>query len=154
MQFNKLKSTFLRNHTTRHSDDRRSQQFAKKLNAAQFQSYDVQAANGPPTVQLDELSEMERSAYQSWWKDLDPFSIGHLDNEAVLKFLRGCCLPDHKLEQILRFFEDTVDGLDELQFYAMLRLIAHAQNGRTISRDMVFLGGRHDLLAMKGGSCE
>ncbi|KAI9278773.1 hypothetical protein BDA99DRAFT_428782 [Phascolomyces articulosus] len=141
---NKLKSTFLRTHSTRQSDDRRSQQFAKKLNAAQFQSYDntPTTTQGPPTLHLDELTEMERTAYQSWWKDLDPFSIGHLDNEAVLKFLRGCCLPDHKLEQILRFFEDTVDGLDELQFYAMLRLIAHAQNGRTISRDMVFLGGR------------
>ncbi|KAI7852707.1 hypothetical protein BDC45DRAFT_443587 [Circinella umbellata] len=146
---NKLKSTFLRTHSTRHSsDDRRSQQFAKKLNAAQFQSYDKTsttestANDGPPILHLDELTEMERAAYQSWWKDLDPFSLGHLDNEAVLKFLRGCCLPDHKLEQILRFFEHTVDGLNELQFYAMLRLIAHAQNGRTISRDMIFLGGK------------
>ena len=103
---NKLKSTFLRTNNIRHSsDDRRSQQFAKKLNAAQFQSYDTPITTrtmteGPPTLHLEELTEMERTAYQSWWKDLDPFSIGHLDNEAVLKFLRGCCLPDHKLEQV------------------------------------------------------
>ena len=43
---------------------------------------------------------------------------------------------------LLLFQDGKTNGLDEHQFYAMLRLIAHAQNGRTISRDMVYLGGK------------
>ncbi|KAI9321881.1 hypothetical protein BX666DRAFT_1850378 [Dichotomocladium elegans] len=141
---NKLKTTFLRSHSTKHTDDRRSQQFAKKLTASQLPSFDDAEANVNelPALCMDELSETEKLAYRTWWKDLDPFSIGHLDNEALLKFVRGCCLPDHKLAQILQLFKDAGDGLSEQQFYAVLRLIGHAQNGRTISRDMVFLGGK------------
>ncbi|KAI7887435.1 hypothetical protein K492DRAFT_170339 [Lichtheimia hyalospora FSU 10163] len=139
---NKLKTTFLRSHSARPSDERRSLQFARKLNAAQLTAFDdPNTPNAIPSLRPDELCEMERIAYQAWWKDLDPFSIGHLDNEAMLKFVRGCCLPQVKLEQILILFQDgKTNGLDEHQFYAMLRLIAHAQNGRTISRDMVYLG--------------
>jgi hypothetical protein len=39
-------------------------------------------------------------------------------------------------------FETAGDGLNKLQFFAMLRLIAHAQNGRKISRALVYLGGK------------
>lgn len=41
--------------------------------------------------------------------------------------------------QIFAFFESAHDGLSEGQFYAILRLVAHAQNGRTITRDLVFI---------------
>lgn len=98
---NKLKTTFLRTHSTRPSDERRSLQFARKLNAAQLTAFDdPNSPNAIPSLRPDELCEMERIAYQTWWKDLDPFSIGHLDNEAMLKFVRGCCLPEVKLEQV------------------------------------------------------
>lgn len=97
----KLKTTFLRTHSTRPSDERRSLQFARKLNAAQLTAFDdPNSPNAIPSLRPDELCEMERIAYQTWWKDLDPFSIGHLDNEALLKFVRGCCLPEVKLEQV------------------------------------------------------
>ncbi|KAG0182159.1 hypothetical protein DFQ29_005519 [Apophysomyces sp. BC1021] len=141
---NRFKHAFLRSHTPKSAEDR-TQQFVKRLSANAFSTPvmpdDSRASpRGPPTIRLDNLSVKEQPAYQSWWKDLDPFSLGRLDNEAVLKFLGGCGLPDTKLEQILALFEDAVGGLNELQFYAMLRLIAHAQNGRKISRDLVFLG--------------
>ncbi|KAF7725988.1 Epidermal growth factor receptor substrate 15 [Apophysomyces ossiformis] len=141
---NKFKHAFLRSHTPKITEDR-TQQFVKRLSANAFSTPVMpddsrDCPRGPPTIRLDNLSSKERPAYQSWWKDLDPFNLGKLDNEAVLKFLGGCGLPDTKLEQILALFEDAFGGLNELQFYAMLRLIAHAQNGRKVSRDLVFLG--------------
>jgi hypothetical protein len=39
-------------------------------------------------------------------------------------------------------FENQKDALDQEQFFAILRLIAHAQNGRTVNRDIVYLGGK------------
>ncbi|ORZ00655.1 hypothetical protein BCR43DRAFT_433921 [Syncephalastrum racemosum] len=139
---NKFKTTFLRTHHTRTtSDERRSQLFAKKLNAAQLPAFDDARPDDAPTVDLGDLSQPEQTAYFAWWKDLDPFSLGQLDIEAVRTFLSSCGLSDEKLEQIFGLFKNAPGGITESQFYAMLRLIAHAQNGRSISRDMVFLGG-------------
>lgn len=42
----------------------------------------------------------------------------------------------------MALFETAGDGLNQLQFFAMLRLIAHAQNGRKISKALVYLGGK------------
>lgn len=52
----------------------------------------------------------------------------------------------HKLsnaiyKKILSFFQNEKNGLNKEQFFAMLRLIAHAQNGRSVIRDLVHLGG-------------
>lgn len=41
----------------------------------------------------------------------------------------------------MSLFETAGDGLDQLQFFAMLRLIAHAQDGRKISKALVYLKG-------------
>ncbi|KAI8393742.1 uncharacterized protein BYT42DRAFT_552098 [Radiomyces spectabilis] len=137
----KLKNTFLRSHLSKEVEERRSHQFAKRLSA---NKHNLETNNpsprGPPAISLDELSDVERPIYHSWWKDLDPFSLGTIDNEAAFKFLTGCGLPDHKMEQILAYFEGITDGLTELRFYAILRLIAHAQNGRSVNPDLVYLG--------------
>ncbi|KAI7868492.1 hypothetical protein BDF14DRAFT_1724568 [Spinellus fusiger] len=137
----KLKSTFLRPKEL----ERRTQQFLKRhptaMSSHPFYSDDQPVAN-TPSIHLDELSEVEKRAYSSWWKDLDPFNLGRLDNKTALVFLNGCGLPDSKLEEILQLFLAAVGGLVETEFYAMLRLIAHAQNGRHVSRDMIFMGGK------------
>ncbi|KAL0090898.1 hypothetical protein J3Q64DRAFT_1019798 [Phycomyces blakesleeanus] len=136
----KLKSTFLR---TKDVEERRSQQFVKRhSNLTQPPLADEEPC-GPPSINLSELSEREQKAYRSWWKDLDPFGLGKLENKTALVFLGDCGLPDKKLEEILQLFQDAVGGLSEIEFYAMLRLIAHAQNGRQITRDLIFLGGEH-----------
>ncbi|KAI9022770.1 hypothetical protein CLU79DRAFT_835134 [Phycomyces nitens] len=133
----KLKSTFLR---TKDVEERRSQQFVKRhSNLAQPPLADEKPC-GPPSISLGELSEREQQAYRAWWKDLDPFGLGRLENKTALVFLSDCGLPDKKLEEILQLFQDAVGGLSEIEFYALLRLIAHAQNGRQISRDLIFLG--------------
>jgi hypothetical protein len=49
----------------------------------------------------------------------------------------------------LLLFETARDGLNRGQFFAMLRLIAHAQNGRNISRALIYLGGIFILLIYK-----
>jgi hypothetical protein len=49
---------------------------------------------------------------------------------------------DDGIYQILRLFDTATDGLKEVQFYAMLRLIAHAQNGRRVTPELVHLGGK------------
>jgi hypothetical protein len=49
---------------------------------------------------------------------------------------------DDGICQILRLFDTATDGLKEEQFYAMLRLIAHAQNGRRVTPELVHLGGK------------
>ncbi|RCH91760.1 hypothetical protein CU098_010404, partial [Rhizopus stolonifer] len=41
---------------------------------------------------------------------------------------------------ILALFELAGDELNQTQFFAMLRLIAHAQNGRKVSKALVYLG--------------
>lgn len=57
-----------------------------------------------PIVQLEDLSEIESKAYQTWWKDLDPFHIGKADNATVFKFVSGCHLPDTTLEEVYSIF--------------------------------------------------
>ncbi|KAG2235234.1 hypothetical protein INT48_004701 [Thamnidium elegans] len=142
---NKLKNVFQRSsQKIKTTEDRRPQQFVKRHSSAMVTpivttDYSTTPLP-PPAINLSELSEMEKPAYQSWWKDLDPFDLKKINNKNVLKFLNGCNLQDNKLEQILALFETAGDGLDKLQFFAMLRLIAHAQNGRKISRALVYLG--------------
>lgn len=96
---NKLKTTLLGHGET----TKRSLQFINKvLNTAAATSVPPPQDwnSGPPAVSLDELSELEKSAYHAWWKDLDPFSIGHLDRATLAKFLSGSGLPDPKLDQV------------------------------------------------------
>ncbi|CAO3647056.1 unnamed protein product [Mucor fragilis] len=143
---NKLKTVFQRSsQKQRVIEDRRPQQFVKRHSSVATpipstpnsgSMYD----NNPPAIGFEDLSEPEKPAYESWWKDLDPFDLKKINNQTVLKFLGGCSLQDNKLEQILALFETAGDGLNKLQFFAMLRLIAHAQNGRKISRALVYLG--------------
>ncbi|KAI9279672.1 hypothetical protein BC943DRAFT_331504 [Umbelopsis sp. AD052] len=129
---NKLKSTLLRSNKT-------AQQPLSKL----FEEDDMavrQSSPAVPQLKLSALAEHERLQYFSWWKDLDPFNIGVLDNITILRFLQGCHINDEALEKILRLFDTATDGLKEEQFYAMLRLIAHAQNGRRVTPELVHLG--------------
>lgn len=140
---NKLKNVFQRSSTKiKAVEDRRPQQFVKRHSIVTPIATPVASNDAlpPPAINLSDLSEMEKQAYQSWWKDLDPFDLQKINNQTILKFLNGCSLPDNKLEQILALFETAGDGLNKLQFLAMLRLIAHAQNGRKISRALVYLG--------------
>ncbi|KAI8637706.1 hypothetical protein BD408DRAFT_45085 [Parasitella parasitica] len=102
--------------------------------------FDMEALSATPKIELDDLSDIESNAYQTWWKDLDPFHIGKANNEAVFNFVSGCGLPDYRLEEILALFQNQKQELTKEQFFAILRLIAHAQNGRTINRDTVYLG--------------
>lgn len=129
---NKLKSTF----SLRHKDsEKRSQVFIKRLSTQKERL-------GLPQVNLEDLSEIERDTYFSWWRDLDPFGIEKVDNKAIFNFISGSNLPDRILEEILVLFQDEKDGLNRQQFFAMLRLIAHAQHGRKVSSDLVCLGGK------------
>ncbi|KAI8987571.1 hypothetical protein BDF20DRAFT_814037 [Mycotypha africana] len=96
----------------------------------------------PEIDDLDTLSDAERTAYEAWWKDLNPFHVEKVNNETILQFVSGCCLPHHTLEEILLFFQQEKEGLTKGQCFAMLRLIAHVQNGRKVSPDMIYLGGR------------
>ncbi|KAI8364476.1 hypothetical protein EDC96DRAFT_510834 [Choanephora cucurbitarum] len=137
---NKLKTVFQRSQKLK-TEERRPQQFvSKRLSTTSSTPTTHLGQQPPPEISLSELSEIESEAYQSWWKDLDPFDLGIIDNPTILKFLNGCSLADDKLEQILALFEPATEGLNKLQFFAMLRLIAHAQNGRKISRALIYLG--------------
>ncbi|KAL0086606.1 hypothetical protein F4703DRAFT_1772335 [Phycomyces blakesleeanus] len=95
-----------------------------------------------PEVGIENLTDIEQQIYTVWWNELDPYSLGYLDNKALLKFLVGCNLEYQKLGQILALFDKVTDGLTESQFYAVLRLVSHAQNGRAIHRDLCYLGGK------------
>ncbi|OAD02933.1 hypothetical protein MUCCIDRAFT_109785 [Mucor lusitanicus CBS 277.49] len=136
--------------------EKRSGAFIKRLEESRRQSAvldpqqasDMEALMATPRVQVDDLSDIELSAYQAWWKDLDPFHIGKADNEAVFNFVSGCGLPDHALEEILTLFQDQKEGLTKEQFFAILRLIAHAQNGRVVNKDIVYLGGKFQTQAI------
>ncbi|KAG1447858.1 hypothetical protein G6F46_011401 [Rhizopus delemar] len=139
---NKIKNVFQRSQKT--VEERRPYQFIKRHSSVAARPSLIEITseqpNASPAIELFDLSEIERPSYQAWWKDLDPFGHGKISNQAVLKFLSGCTLEDNKLEQILALFETAGDGLNQLQFFAMLRLIAHAQNGRKISKALVYLG--------------
>ncbi|EIE75888.1 hypothetical protein RO3G_00592 [Rhizopus delemar RA 99-880] len=141
---NKIKNVFQRSQKT--VEERRPYQFIKRHSSVAARPSLIEITseqpNASPAIELFDLSEIERPSYQAWWKDLDPFGHGKISNQAVLKFLSGCTLEDNKLEQILALFETAGDGLNQLQFFAMLRLIAHAQNGRKISKALVYLGGK------------
>lgn len=91
-RMNKLKSTLLRSNKT-----------AQQPAAKPFEDDPVsmrQAAPAVPQLKLSALAEHERLQYFSWWKDLDPFSIGVLDNKSVLHFLQGFHLTDEVLEKV------------------------------------------------------
>ncbi|KAI8882238.1 hypothetical protein K501DRAFT_285980 [Backusella circina FSU 941] len=136
---NKIKNVFHRSQKIKSIEERRPQQFVKRQ-SSQATAAKRDEPTSSPAIDFMELSEMEKPAYSSWWKDLDPFDLERIDNQTVLKFLNGCHLEDSKLEQILALFETAGDGLTKVQFFAMLRLIAHAQNGRNISPALVYLG--------------
>ncbi|CEP18696.1 hypothetical protein [Parasitella parasitica] len=116
------------------------QEESKRLNSQQ--EFNIKALTATPQVQLDDLTNVEASAYQAWWKDLDPFCSDKADNQTVLNFVSGCGLPDHRLEEILALFQNEKQVLTKEHFFAVLRLIAHAQNGRTANRNLVFLGAQ------------
>ncbi|GAN00723.1 hypothetical protein MAM1_0002d00145 [Mucor ambiguus] len=140
-----MNKLFRRHH--QESIEKRSGAFIKRLEESKQSAVvdpqrvsDMEALMATPKVQVDDLSDIELSAYQAWWKDMDPFHIGKADNEAVFNFVSGCGLPDHTLEEILALFQDQKEGLTKEQFFAILRLIAHAQNGRVVNKDIVYLG--------------
>ncbi|KAI9486494.1 MAG: hypothetical protein EXX96DRAFT_472393 [Benjaminiella poitrasii] len=146
---NKLKTVFQRSQKPKTEDNRRSQQFVKRhssINAVMTVSpintkmATSQALDTTLSIHFSDLSESEKPAYEAWWKDLDPFDLQKINSQTILKFLDGCELQDDKLERILTLFDPADDGLNKFQFFAMLRLIAHAQNGRKISPALVYLG--------------
>lgn len=100
---NKLKNVFQRSsQKVKAAEDRRPQQFVKRHSTTMVTP--IITANNtslpPPAINLSELSEMEKPAYQAWWKDLDPFDLQKINNKTILKFLNGCSLQDNKLEQV------------------------------------------------------
>lgn len=105
---NKLKTVFQRTQKTS-TEERRPQQFVKRHSSTSKTNTNIGLGasplpNGvnkdPPAISLSDLSEMEKPAYLSWWKDLDPFDLQKINNETILKFLNGCSLSDSKLEQV------------------------------------------------------
>lgn len=99
---NKLKNVFQRSsQKVKAAEERRPQQFVKRHSAMATPIITTTDALAPPppAINLSELSEMEKPAYQAWWKDLDPFDLQKINNKTILKFLNGCSLPDNKLEQ-------------------------------------------------------
>ncbi|KAI9267855.1 hypothetical protein BY458DRAFT_490386 [Sporodiniella umbellata] len=139
---NKLKSVFQRSQKT--TEERRPHQFIKRHSSTTSQ-HTLEQINNSPTISLSELSESERGSFESCWKDLDPFGLGKIGHPTVLKFLSGCTLDNSKLKKILALFDTINDGLYQRQFYAMLRLVAHAQNGRKISKALVYLSDKAPL---------
>ncbi|KAI9279374.1 hypothetical protein BY458DRAFT_452309 [Sporodiniella umbellata] len=137
---NKLRNVFQR--SNKDLEERRPQQFIKRLSSANSSAAtnSLPEQNDSPAISLYDLSEMEKHAYQSWWRDLDPFELGKINNRTIMKFLNGCTLEDNKLEQVLLLFESAGNELTQRQFFALLRLIAHAQNGRKVSKALVYLG--------------
>jgi hypothetical protein len=106
---NKLKTVFQRSQKPT-TEERRPQQFVKRHSSAINNSPHLsdglnKAMAPPPAINLSDLSEMEKPAYLSWWKDLDPFDLKRINNETILKFLNGCSLPDNKLEQVNTIYE-------------------------------------------------
>lgn len=111
---NKLKTVFQRSsQKQRVIEDRRPQQFVKRHSSVATpipstpnsgNMYD----NNPPAIGFEDLSELEKPAYESWWKDLDPFDLKKINNQTVLKFLGGCSLQDNKLEQVSVFFLSSI----------------------------------------------
>ncbi|KAI9477782.1 MAG: hypothetical protein EXX96DRAFT_451853, partial [Benjaminiella poitrasii] len=96
----------------------------------------------PPELCQNDLSQIEMDQYQSWWEDLDPFKFGKVDIKTVCKFISSCNLSETTLNKIILFFKSQKEGLSQEQFFAMLRLIAHAQQGRTVENpDIIYLGG-------------
>jgi hypothetical protein len=108
---NKLKNAF--QHSQKAVEDKRPHQFMNRLSlTASSSPFDVSPEpNEPPSVALSDLSESERSAYESWWKDLDPFGLNKINNQIMLKFLNGCTLEDSKLEQVRRHKKHLVFAL-------------------------------------------
>jgi hypothetical protein len=105
---NKLKNVFQRSsQKIKTTEDRRPQQFVKRHSTTMVTPITTPVNSNesplpPPAIDLSDLSEMEKPAYQSWWKDLDPFDLQKINNQTILKFLNGCSLPDNKLEQVTR----------------------------------------------------
>lgn len=100
---NKLKNVFQRSsQKIKATEDRRPQQFVKRHSTAMVTPIitDNTTLLLPPAINLSELSEMEKPAYEAWWKDLDPFDLQKINNKTILKFLSGCSLQDNKLEQV------------------------------------------------------
>jgi hypothetical protein len=89
---NKLKSTFSRS-------NKPAQQIVTK--PFSDETYPI-TPKAPiiPQLKLSALAQHERLQYFSWWKDLDPFNIGVLDNKSVLHFLKGCHITDDVLEKV------------------------------------------------------
>lgn len=54
-----------------------------------------------PFINSIELSEKERLVYESLWRDLNPFNVQKVENEAILKLLNTCNLEHSKLEQVI-----------------------------------------------------
>jgi len=89
---NKLKNTLLRSNKT-------AQQPLSKLLEEDDKAV-KQTSPAGPQLKLSALAEHERLQYFSWWKDLDPFNIGVLDNKTILRFLQGCHITDEVLEKV------------------------------------------------------
>lgn len=101
---NRIKSTFKRHSSIKDSslEHRRSDAFIKKLEESKrFHQQANDNLTSPPTLDKSDLSKHELNAYQSWWKDLDPFGVGKADNQAVFQFVSGCGLSSATLEKVL-----------------------------------------------------
>ncbi|KAI8882091.1 hypothetical protein K501DRAFT_221842 [Backusella circina FSU 941] len=88
-------------------------------------------------VKINDLSDIELDPYRSWWKDLNPFGLKVLNVEKVLEFILSSGLADETLNKILSLCQHQKEGLKQEEFFAVLRLISHAQQGHTISLSLV-----------------
>ncbi|KAI9307495.1 hypothetical protein BJ944DRAFT_157943 [Cunninghamella echinulata] len=129
-------------------EEGRSYQFAKRLStttttsiASPYSAASTKNSIPGPTLSSSYLSVIELDIYNKWWEGLDPFGLGVAHEEAVHPFLESSGLETNILQQVI-IYENTGEvRYTEEQFFAILRLIAHIQNGRKMNRDLVALGG-------------
>ncbi|KAI8883112.1 hypothetical protein K501DRAFT_185175 [Backusella circina FSU 941] len=93
-------------------------------------------------VYLEELTDIEKTQFILWWNDLNPFDLNELENTKTLEFLSKFELPGNKLEEIISLFRDQKKGLNREQFFAVLRLIGHAQKDKRINPAYIHIGGK------------
>ncbi|TFK45279.1 hypothetical protein OE88DRAFT_1669468 [Heliocybe sulcata] len=113
----------------------------------------------PLTLHVSALNDAEYELYTSCLNDLidihdDPDTV-HDDSyyehisvgvRELRAWLRGRYpeLSTADLDSILKFFHANItpgDGLTGGQFFAVLRLVTHARNGKSLDRSLVFVQG-------------
>ncbi|ORX55558.1 hypothetical protein DM01DRAFT_1389058 [Hesseltinella vesiculosa] len=136
-------TAFNRSQQHKRDEEGRSYQFAKKRLSANYSPFDIPTTEKDPgpILHVSDLSSVEKETFVTWWNGLDPFGLGVVQTDVLLSFLIGSKLSQDHLKQILSLYEGELRYTDK-QFFAILRLISHAQSGRHVQRDLIAMGGK------------